>query len=702
MILDTTREKTITNLNGSRKFQMKSSAKAFQILSSGIYERKVEAIVRELSCNAYDSHVAAGKKDVPFKVNLPTGLDPKFSVEDFGIGLSEAEVYSVYTTYFESTKTDDNDMIGALGLGSKTPFSYTDSFTITARKDGQECVFTASISESGEPEVVKLYGRPWVGSNGVTVTVDVSSADIGEFINSAEKVYGWFQVKPILNKAVDYDISEEVLSNIKDFGYHLEASSGRYHRAECKVVMGNVAYSLELSDIISRSGADLNSFIEQLNNTAADIYFSVEIGEADVAASRETLSLDDRTKANLRTKLGLIQAEFKANTIAKVQKMNSVFEAYFTLTKFEQRHAIGEPINGYSLADLKKHPAIDVEVDHLVHPVIFNTLMSYDIAILGDYGRSWRSEPRSKRATKESFTHLIHKDKVTMQHTVVVVINDCERKLGIKDAIVANNDLPNKVMVIHDKNTVLTADLESAISHLTFGCYTIVYTSSFWDGKMAVGKKSTGGLADETIKAQILLQGKYFSYVQKDFVGVDKSRWAYARYDGMNDITIDGKLVMRHQLNRMLKELDLDGIVAYNGNNEAKVKRIIDNDFGKLVKEAGNKRDLEIQLNIDKVRAAYSSGLEILEGYESFSSAILNKVPTHPECSNFIKGGLVVTKESQKPIDYRLELFNNTLRQVRKENVVLATVLRDMRRFDAEAIEDIKGYMAYLKQRKGK
>jgi hypothetical protein len=47
-------------------------------------------------------------------------------------------------------------------------------------------------------------------------------------------------------------------------------------------------------------------------------------------------------------------------------------------------------------------------------------------------------------------------------------------------------------------------------------------------------------------------------------------------------------------------------------------------------------------------------------------------------------------------------LFNNTLRQVRKENVVLATVLRDMRRFDAEAIEDIKGYMAYLKQRKGK
>jgi hypothetical protein len=681
---------------------MKSSAKAFQILSSGIYERKIEAIVRELSCNAYDSHVAAGKKDVPFKVNLPTGLDPKFSVEDFGIGLSEEEVYSVYTTYFESTKTDDNDMIGALGLGSKTPFSYTDSFTITARKDGQECVFTASISESGEPEVVKLYGRPWVGCNGVTVTVDVASADIRDFITAAEKVYGWFQVKPILNKVIDYDISEEVLSNIKDFGYHLDSGSGGYRSAGCKVVMGNVAYSIVLDDIASKTDQSINDFIAQIDGVRPGIYFSVDIGEADVAASRETLSLDDRTKANLQAKIGIIQAEFKASTIAKVRKMNSVFEAYFTLTKFEQKHAIDEPINGYSLADLKKRPAIDVEeVDHLVHPAIYNTVTGYDIAILGDYGKSWRV-PRSKRATRESFTHLVHKDKVTLQHSVVVVINDCERKLGIKDAIVANNDLPNKVMVVHDKNTALTAELESAISHLTFGCYTIVYTSSFWDGKMAVGKKSSGGLADETVKAQILLQGKFFNYVRKDFVDVDKSRWAYARYDGMSDITIDGELIMRHQLNRMLKELDLDGIVAYNGNNEAKVKRIIGNDFGKLVKEKGNKRDLEIQSNIDKVKAAYSSGVEILEGYESFSSAILNKVPTHPECSNFIKDGLVVTKESQKPIDYRLELFNNTLRQIRKENVVLATVLRDMRGFDAEAIEDIKGYMAYLKQRKGK
>jgi DNA topoisomerase VI subunit B len=109
---------------------------------------------------------------------LPTPLDPKFVVGDFGVGLSEEQVYSVYTTYFESTKTENNDVIGALGLGSKTPFSYTGSFSITARKDGVEAVFTASIGESGEPEVVKLYSRPWTGSNGVKITVDVSNHDI--------------------------------------------------------------------------------------------------------------------------------------------------------------------------------------------------------------------------------------------------------------------------------------------------------------------------------------------------------------------------------------------------------------------------------------------------------------------------------------------------------------------------------------------
>jgi len=105
----------LSNVGEVGNFKIKASAKAFSILSSGLYANKIRAIIRELSCNAVDSHVAAGRTDTPFDVHLPNDLEPWFSIRDYGTGLSHEQVSSIYTTYFESTKTESNDYIGALG-----------------------------------------------------------------------------------------------------------------------------------------------------------------------------------------------------------------------------------------------------------------------------------------------------------------------------------------------------------------------------------------------------------------------------------------------------------------------------------------------------------------------------------------------------------------------------------------------------------
>ena len=55
-----------SGVNAETAFQIKTTAKAFDILSSGLYTDNILAIVRELSCNAYDAHVAAGTEDKPF------------------------------------------------------------------------------------------------------------------------------------------------------------------------------------------------------------------------------------------------------------------------------------------------------------------------------------------------------------------------------------------------------------------------------------------------------------------------------------------------------------------------------------------------------------------------------------------------------------------------------------------------------------
>ena len=65
-------------------FRIAANANAFDILSSKLYTNTRLAIVRELSTNAYDAHVAAGNKERPFKVHLPNRLESFFSIPGLG------------------------------------------------------------------------------------------------------------------------------------------------------------------------------------------------------------------------------------------------------------------------------------------------------------------------------------------------------------------------------------------------------------------------------------------------------------------------------------------------------------------------------------------------------------------------------------------------------------------------------------------
>ena len=159
----------VTNTNHKvTTFSIKASAQAMMHLSSTLYTYKIKAVIREICCNAFDAHVAAGKKDVPFEVTLPSVNNLEFQVKDFGTGMSDKDVETLYTTYFESTKTDSNDFTGALGLGSKSPFCYTDQFTIESRFNGHKSIYTAFYDEDYMPSLTKLTSFKTDEENGMT------------------------------------------------------------------------------------------------------------------------------------------------------------------------------------------------------------------------------------------------------------------------------------------------------------------------------------------------------------------------------------------------------------------------------------------------------------------------------------------------------------------------------------------------------
>ena len=233
----------LSNVGEIGEFRIRNSAKAFNILSSGLYANKIRAVIRELSCNAVDSHVAAGKGDVPFEVHLPNSLDAYFSVRDFGTGLSHDQVTSIYTTYFESTKTDSNSFIGALGLGSKSPFSYTDNFTVTAIKDGKRGIYSAFINGDGVPSIALMMEEETDEPNGVEIKFSVNERyDFNKFREEAREVYEHFKLKPQITGSSGFTFNTHEYETMDIIpGVHSLPNPRGYSSLKSVAVMGNIA-----------------------------------------------------------------------------------------------------------------------------------------------------------------------------------------------------------------------------------------------------------------------------------------------------------------------------------------------------------------------------------------------------------------------------------------------------------------------------
>lgn len=284
----------ISNTNHEKRFTIAASAKAFKILSDSLYSRKIEAIVRELSCNAYDSHVQAGWPDRPFIITVPNMWQPEFSVEDFGVGLDDQDIENIYTSYFTSTKTESNDVIGALGLGSKTPFSYTDAFNIRSRKNGVEYMYSAYINGSGEPSVSMLSKVETSEPNGVKITVPVRQNDFHQFKEDIRKVASWFVSAPEIvgSDDITIDNSRAVRLQQEDYFWIRRGTQNNYNTDRVIAVMGNVAYQV---DSISSTFADHLTEGEVAWLSENLVFIKFAIGDLDVAASRETISFDEHT-----------------------------------------------------------------------------------------------------------------------------------------------------------------------------------------------------------------------------------------------------------------------------------------------------------------------------------------------------------------------------------------------------------------------
>ena len=313
MIIDETieqsRKATISTSNSDSigTFRIKESAKAFSILSSSLYQNPIRSIIRELGCNARDAHVAA-KNPEPWVLSLPSSLSPEFAVKDNGTGLSHEEVMQIYTTYFESTKTNSNDFVGALGLGSKSPFSYTDNFTVTSVKDGIKNIYSTFLTEEQIPSIVLLDSSNTNEPNGVEVRFSVKSGDFNTFRVEAIEALKFFDQKP---KGYPNEVSH-LFENINGIE-HVVATKYSYNSsASPLVIMGGVQYTFDTKN------PAFEKYSTVINTSHYHMLIRANIGDVDIQPSRESLTMTKKTIEYICSKFDEALKKIKDDIDAKI------------------------------------------------------------------------------------------------------------------------------------------------------------------------------------------------------------------------------------------------------------------------------------------------------------------------------------------------------------------------------------------------
>lgn len=306
------------------KFSIAASGKAFKGLIDGLYSRKIEAVVRELSTNAFDSHKAAASI-APFETHLPNALEPTFYIRDFGTGMSHDFMMKRFTVMFDSTKDglnsedggDPNEQVGMLGLGRMSFFAYTDSCTITVWQNGEARYYTVFMGADGIPDIAFAGQHESDEPTGVKVEFPVNMKDMTQFEKAACRVYKGFPILPVgLPDRVVEDIQtepEHIGSFWRSFPDDYLPDGGFWARQGC------VLYPIDLGQIDDAATTEEKTFWDSktlsyqtrmvtklssdyavYENMDATFVIDFPIGALDFDLGRERLAYNDDTVAAIR------------------------------------------------------------------------------------------------------------------------------------------------------------------------------------------------------------------------------------------------------------------------------------------------------------------------------------------------------------------------------------------------------------------
>lgn len=292
---------------------------------TNLYSNPELAVLREYTANALDSHAAAGQT-LPVEITLPTQAEPTFTVKDYGLGMSEQDLNSIYSRYGASTKRDSETQIGGFGLGAKSALTITPTFIITAVKNGTKNVVIISKGDDGVGYLNFVKTETTIEANNVEVSIPVKN--VGKFLQNVSSFFTGFQPNLILidgehPEHTVYDINTYV--DINGAGWLNQNAFTQSYRAgkqPVRVSIGGILYSLE----------DMEATLPILKNDVysvfgKDIIVKVNVSDIDLTPSREQVRFSEKSITTLTKVLTEYETQFYNFVETKLDSQTSAIKA---------------------------------------------------------------------------------------------------------------------------------------------------------------------------------------------------------------------------------------------------------------------------------------------------------------------------------------------------------------------------------------
>lgn len=327
--------------NETENFGIGDASVVIEILRNRLYKHKIRTLAQEYISNARDANREVdSKRDI--EVTAPTHFDPTFKVRDFGQGISPLRMSTVFIKYGASTKRDSNNQTGGFGIGAKSAWSYTDSFTIITHIDGIKRTYIAHTGLNNNGRLDMLSEVATNEPNGTEIQIGVNPDDISKFTKSIQRaVHFWSEgvvlkgmdiTKQDLSRGVfiDGNKSIEVLTDngISEYGFNYWSD---------KII-------LSIDGILYQVDNDRFNTSEIVNGAIIHI----PVGLIEVSASREEISICD-ANTNVIIDLALkFNNEIEKYKQSKLNSVKKIRDKVKVISELSELFIIDIQNDGYS------------------------------------------------------------------------------------------------------------------------------------------------------------------------------------------------------------------------------------------------------------------------------------------------------------------------------------------------------------------